>query len=383
MRIAFSIALLATLGLAYSVFFHDGMCGGKKNCGLTPTSTTLPGNSCTKGCCSDKVSAGTANFVGTTVPPPVEGSATGSCCSKATQNVALKQDEECTASCSHGKTCCQEQKPEVLVSIAGRQDDEKCCQDQCSTGGSCCQKGETTSTVAVKQDGHCSQCPASCKSGECTDCPGGEAMVSTEKHQDQCAEGKTCCMAEAMKKLPAMTYKVGTETTCCSATASKMAEKSAAAIHYVVASEEFECKEKAYTALVEKTESFVTAFVNPAKCQASGQTTVCDKSFACSDAAAKQSEVVVNAIKDIKVGYQVGGKKAGCINCAKTMAEKENAPIEYVVNGQSTKCELHARLMAAQAKYVTAVKALTTTETSVSSETTEKTETKSDVQSEG
>jgi hypothetical protein len=387
MKVAFSIALLATLGLAYSVFFNGGLCDGKKGCGLTPTATTTPVSQCTEGCCSPKSAAVEAAFVSHQDGEKSECSV-GKCCSQQSSEVALHQDGECTkceSTCSTGKTCCQENQSDVLVTVATKkQDGEECCEGTCSTGGSCCLEGKDTSTVSLKQDRECSKCTSSCKQdGECSKCPASGALVSTEAKQETCTQGSTCCLAEAMKKLPTMTYKVGTESTCCAEAAAQMAEKSSEAIKYVVAEDEFCCKEMAYTALVEKTESFVNAFVTPAKCEASGQTSLCDKSIACCAAAARQTELVVNATKDIKVGYMVGEKSACCANGAKTLAEKENAPIEYVVNGQKTKCELHARLMAAQAKYAAAIKAIETVGKAVSTESTEKTETKSEVSSNG
>ena len=77
-----------------------------------------------------------------------------------------------------------------------------------------------------------------------------------------------------MKNLPAMTYKVGTEATCCSESASALAKKHDKPIHYVVGEKTFESKEKAYTALVESTEKFVDAFVTPKKCDKSGKTSI-------------------------------------------------------------------------------------------------------------
>jgi hypothetical protein len=163
-----------------------------------------------------------------------------------------------------------------------------------------------------------------------------------------------------------------------------MAEKAKAEIHYVVAGEEFCCKEKAFTALVEKTETYVNDFITPHKCEKSGATSLAGASIACSTAAAKQTEVVVNATKDIKVGYQVGEHKACCANGAKALAEKHKAPIEYVVNGEKTGCELHARLMVAQAKYAAAVKAMAASQPAAAEGTSEtKTESKTGTKSEG
>lgn len=407
MRIAFTIALLATIGLAYSVFFHEGLCG-TKSCSIGKSTPVSTGAAC---CNKDAtmLSVSTSEWTGTVDAAPAksccavssavakqdgEGSCCegGSCCqqSKGLVTVSVaKQDGEASccskdgSCCKEGSSCCKEGAGQVTVSVA-KQDGEKC-EGTCSEGGTCCQKAASQTVSVAKQDGDTAKCTGSCQGGECAKCPASGAMVSTAG-QDKaatCQEG-TCCVAEAMKKLPAMTYKVGTESTCCAETAAKMAEKAKTDIKYVVAGEEFSTKELAFTALVDKTESFVNEFVTPKKCEASGKTSLCGSSIDCCDAAAKQTEVVVNATKDIKVGYQVGEHSACCANGAKALAEKLHAPIEYVVNGEKTKCEMHARLMAAQAKYVAAVKAMAASQqASAETKAETKTETKTETKSEG
>jgi hypothetical protein len=408
MKVAFSVALLATFALAYSVFFH----GGSKSCLVSKVATTaVSAKSCASGCCNKSADQSTS-FVSTQDQDGETSccSKGGSCCSKDgaqvtvsiakqdgessccskgesccqkgdTQTVSVtKQDGECEGSCSKGGSCCQ--KGDTQTVSVTKQDGE--CEGSCSKGESCCQKGDTQTVSVAKQDGECSKCPASCQEGDCSKCPASATLVSTGAQDKceagKCQEGSTCCVAEAMKKLPAMTYKVGTESTCCAKSAAEMAEKTKTEIHYVVAGEEFCCKDKAYTALVEKTEAYVNEFVTPHTCEKSGATSLAGTSIACSTTAAKQTEVLVNATKDIKVGYQVGEESACCPNAAKALAEKHKAPIEYVVNGEKTKCELHARLMAAQAKYAAAVKAVS----AASQASTEaKTETKTETKSEG
>ncbi len=62
------------------------------------------------------------------------------------------------------------------------------------------------------------------------------AAASRADEEDCCKDGKCegCSVAAAMAELPQMTYMVGEESTCCSASAEKMAEDSGKPVHYVV-----------------------------------------------------------------------------------------------------------------------------------------------------
>lgn len=205
----------------------------------------------------------------------------------------------------------------------------------------------------------CTKCPASktttvvtaSTTTEKTDCPG-----ACEK---TCS---TCAVSTAMKALPKMTYAVGTESTCCSEAAAELAKKSGEPIHFVVGDKKFTDKTEAYTALVDSTESFVNAYVTPAKCEKSGTTTVAGKSCGCCVEAGKRTELVSAAIKDIKMSYKVGDKEACCPNAAAALAKETGAATHYVVNGEETPCSLTARMKVATAKYEAAVKAITAAE---------------------
>lgn len=165
-----------------------------------------------------------------------------------------------------------------------------------------------------------------------------------------------------MKNLPAMTYKVGDETTCCSKSAAELVKKHSKPMHYVVGKKTFEKKEAAYTALVESTEKFVNAFVTPTKCEKSGKTSIAGASCGCPVDAGQKSELVKKAVGEVKMSYVVDGKKCNCPNEAKALAAKsEEAKTTYVVAGKETCCNLEARLNFAKAKYAAAVKAIAST----------------------
>ena len=202
------------------------------------------------------------------------------------------------------------------------------------------QETETTETTKAKT---CTKCPAST-----------DGAVACEKN---CANG--CPIEAAMSKLPKMTYAVGSESTCCSQSAAELAKTSGEPIHYVVAEKTYADKSEAYTALVESTESFVDAFVTPAKCEKSGSTTVAGKSCGCCVEAGKRAELVSTAISEVKMTYKVGDEETCCSTSAAALAKKSGAETHFVVGGEETSCNLTARLKLATAKYAAAVKAIT------------------------
>ena len=216
----------------------------------------------------------------------------------------------------------------LFVSVAGAQEEKK---------SETCDKCPVTQ-LATSIKGDCTG--ETCDSGECQGCP----------------------VTAAMAKLPKMTYRVGTEDICCSESAAKMAEEKKTALHFVVGEKVFEDKTKAYTSLVEQTESMVTAFVTPSKCDKSGTHTVAGKSCKCEVQAGKNAQLVSTAIKDIKMTYAVGEKACNCPHEAGAIAKKSGEKMTYVVGEESTCCNMTARLTLAKAKYKAAVLALASTE---------------------
>lgn len=193
----------------------------------------------------------------------------------------------------------------------------------------------------------------------CDKCPVSGLAVKGECSGEACASScKDCPVTAAMAKLPKMTYRVGTENTCCSESAAKLAKEHKAAVHYVVGENVFEDKTKAYTSLVESTESMVNAFVTPSCCKTSGTHTVAGKSCKCEKQGAANAELVKAAIKDIKMTYAVGEKSCNCPHEAGSIAKTSGAKMEYVVGEEKTCCNMTARLTLAKAKYKAAVQAL-------------------------
>ncbi len=201
---------------------------------------------------------------------------------------------------------------------------------------------------------------------KCDKCEKGAVSVAKlDVASDAKCEGKCesdCCsgcpVTAAMAKLPKMTYKVGTESTCCSESAAKMAAEKKTPLHYVVGEKTFEDKTEAYTALVEQTEAMVNDFVTPKSCSVSGTHTVAGKSCKCSVEAGKNAELVKTAIKDIKMTYAVGEKTCNCPTQAGSLAKTSGEKMTYVVGEEKTCCNMTARLTLAKAKYKAAVEAL-------------------------
>lgn len=241
----------------------------------------------------------------------------GSCCGGSASQVQVATD-------ATDKPSCCSSSQQVLVSTSN--DEKKEC-----AGAACCQEksANVLTSTEVADDKKCAE-------GQCAECP----------------------VSAAMAKLPKMTYAVATEKTCCSEQAKTLAEQHKAPIQYVVAEKQFDCPTAAMTALVEETETFVTAFTSPKKCEASGNTTIAGHAVACSVEAEKQTVLVSTAIENIKMEYEVAGVKANCSSCAATQAKEKSAPIEYVVGEQKTTCQLTARLNLAHAKYKAAVQSL-------------------------
>ena len=191
------------------------------------------------------------------------------------------------------------------------------------------------------------------------------AEVSEGTMAKTCCAGKEACDGEcpislAMAKLPKMSYQVGSEKTCCSDSAAKLAKESNAAIHYVVAEKTYEDKMEAMTALVEQTEAMVNEFITPCKCEKSGKTTVAGETCACPTQGAKNIELVKAAVESVNVSYKVGEEACNCPMKAKELASSSDAKMTYVVDGEETCCGITARLQTARAKYKAAVKALAT-----------------------
>lgn len=245
------------------------------------------------------------------------------------KSTSAKQCDKCPATATAGKC-------PGLQAESG-----KCCATGNCAGEKCCEGGKCAAGKCAGEK---------CAGEKC--CEGG-----------QCA-GSGCCpaLASAKEKLPKLTYRVGKETTCCSASAAALAEKSNEAIEFVVADKSYACKNEAFSALVTETENFVESYVSLSKCEASGRSTVAGKSFECCVEAAQKAELVKAAVKEVKVSYKVGDQEACCAGSAAALAKKSNQSIKYVVNGEATECELTSRLNLATAKYLAAVKALAAAE---------------------
>ena len=193
----------------------------------------------------------------------------------------------------------------------------------------------------------------------------GEAKCCASKEE---CNGE-CPMSKAMAKLPAMSYQVGTEKTCCSASAEALAKENNETVMFVVSDKTYEDKTEAMTALVEETEAMVNEFITPCKCETSGTTTVAGESCSCPVQGEKNVELVKKAVESVHVSYKVGDEECNCPMKAKEMAAESHSEMKYVIDGEETSCGMTARLETARAKYKAAVEAMATA--SKSEETSE------------
>jgi hypothetical protein len=206
---------------------------------------------------------------------------------------------------------------------------------------------------------HCDkdQCPLgkTCDTDKCEGCPDVEcASFKTST----AAKQPSCPIEAAMAKLPKMVYKIDGKTACCPKSAVALADKSGSTVKYGVADKTFDNERLAFVALVEATEHFVDDFATPRKCKVSGTTSVAGKSCRCPVEAQKTARLVKSAMEKVAITFVVGEKECKCPTEAKRLAEESGAETFYVVNGEKSKCNYHARLNLARAKYRASVEAL-------------------------
>jgi hypothetical protein len=237
----------------------------------------------------------------------------------------------------------------ALVLIVGlrAEDPAKTCPGGACGGGAC-----------AKSDAKaCAGCPAAtaqAETGTCTKdcqaCPAGK----------QCdgKDCKDCPITSAMAALPQITFIVGEEKTCCPKTAAELAQKANTTIHYMVCEKSYDAESDAKLALAEVTEQFVAAYAEPKACKETGKVTVCGKELCCEGTAAQTAAIAKAAMDTVAMTYMVGEKECHCPVEAAKLAKDSGDPTVFVVAGESTACNVTARLNLARAKYKAAVVAV-------------------------
>ena len=303
-------------------------------------------------CCAAKKSADTQ-----VVATAAKVGEKPACCSQEAAtlvSVPATQEKSCDgASCDASGSCCADKAAATMVTTDAAPQEKTCDGSSCDASGSCCaDKAATlvTTDAAAKKTCDGSSCSAG---GSC--CADKDAIMVTTTEGDA-SEG-VCPVTLAMAQLPQLSYTVGEQQVCCEKMAGDLATKEAAAVHYVVAEKTFETKQAAMTALVDQTESMVDAYIKPKTCEVSGATTVAGKACSCPVETAARTKAVEEAAKLVSMKYMVDGQEAACVNCAGARAKETGKPVEYVVAGQATTCEMTARLNLARAKYKAAVEA--------------------------
>jgi hypothetical protein len=238
--------------------------------------------------------------------------------------------------------------PAAATAAAG---DAKACAKNCEN----CPNAKSCGAACTK---NCESCPAAqgdtkaCEKN-CAACAGGACATAA------CGKDcQNCPITAAMNALPQLTFLVGEEKTSCPKAAAELAQKSNASIRYAVGDKTFDQESDAKLALVEATEQFVAAFAEPKLCKETGKVAIAGKELCCENAAGQTAALAKAAMEKVQMTYLVGEKECHCPVEAEKLAKDSGDPTIYVVAGESTGCNLTARLNLARAKYKAAVLAV-------------------------
>lgn len=219
---------------------------------------------------------------------------------------------------------------------------------------------------------------ASLASAQSACCQKGKEATAVAGKTESCSAEKSCCSQKNALKAPAMAYKVGDETTCCSKQASELAKGDASKIKFVVA-------DKTYATEAEATEALTTALDDFYTTLTTVKYAVGDNCVACPSAAAelakkenkkvgyrvatvsfeteRDADAAVKAAKaaaeKVEMKIVVGDQCFTCPMSAGEVAKKEGKKVEFVVGETRTTCNKAARLNVARARVDAAIAALT------------------------
>lgn len=220
-------------------------------------------------------------------------------------------------------------------------------------------------TLALAQDS--SATPKSCCAG------GAEAKAVA-------GEGTTCnkeVVAKACANMPAMTYKIGDKTTCCSHQADELAKGDAKAIKFVVAEKEYSDKTealKAYNELLggHLKEITTVKYAVGKECMAcpvsAGEMAkkegkkveyrLASFNFAEKTSAEKAATVAKEAAEKVSIKVVVGERQFACPIEAGTVAKASGKPMEFVIGEVHTQCYDTAQVELAKARIEAALAAI-------------------------
>lgn len=299
---------------------------------------------------------------------PAKSCPGGACGSGACAKADGKACSGCPAAAGEAKDCAK-------CAADKKCTDGKCADGSCPAAAACAKDGAACaggvcSGTDCKKD--CASCPSakttSATETACTEgaCPGksGDAACT--------ADCKDCPITAAMKALPQVTFLVGETKTNCPKEAAELAKTANAAIQYVVCEKPYATEAEANVALADATEKFVAEFAEPKKCEETGKVKVCGKELCCETMAAQTAGVAKSAMEKVSMTYLVGEKECSCPKEAATLAKESGNPTVFVVAGETTSCNIQARLNLARAKYKAAVVALMQAESQDQEKTTSK-----------
>ncbi|MHB8970058.1 MAG: hypothetical protein ACYC3X_25850 [Pirellulaceae bacterium] len=244
-----------------------------------------------------------------------------------------------------------------------------------------CAGGACSGGVCAKSDAKaCAGCPAAAATSASTEtaamaCAGkacaGQACATSACGGADGKDCKDCPITAAMAALPQLTFVVGEEKTSCPKAAAELAQKANTAIHYLVCDKSYDAESDAKLALAEVTEQFVAAYAEPKACQETGKVKVCGKELCCEATAAQTAAIAKAAMDQVAMTYKVGDKECNCPTEAAKLAKDSGDPTVFVVAGESTACNVTARLNLARAKYKAAVVAVMQADTATQENATQ------------
>lgn len=222
------------------------------------------------------------------------------------------------------------------------------------------------------------QCPAAQATAQSTDKASCNRTAAAEGDcAKSCGDKAGCCAKDYAKVLPAMKYKVGSETVCCPDKAKDLAKGDAKAIKYVIGEKSFDDATTAKTELAKAIDGYMTdamtiRYAVGDQCMSCPMSAgelakkegkpmkyrVASFDFASEDAAKKALTVAKEASDKVMMKMMVGETCVACPTSAAELAKKENKKVEYVVGDSKTCCDVEAKVNLARARAAAALAAL-------------------------
>lgn len=306
--------------------------------------------------------------------------------SKTAKTVAVEEKAPCGATKAKAEAGCPHAKK--ATTVADKTKAPCGAKTAKADEDSCCSKSKKATTVAHDGKAGCGSSKTATTVAQTAKAPCGSAKA---KGKSSCGHAKSVSASASagtgdsrvdaiLASLPKVTYRVGDETTCCEKTAEKMAEKSGKPLHYVIGDEVLDSHCAAEVRLAELLEKEleqlaslqfavgeeavhcpVTARKLAAKNGGKLAYRVAGVDFEDQTRADQAVKLVANALDEVKISYKVGDDTFCCDKMAGMKAKATGKPMSFVVAGEETTCEKHAKMLLMQAKARAAIQAAAST----------------------